>query len=64
MLNLVGEQADIVGLAIAEYLPWSVIKFAPRRRAPSRDVNDGADLRVLFVSLSLCDDVVLAQVLL
>jgi arginase len=28
ILNVVDAEADIVGLAIAEYLPWSVIEFA------------------------------------
>ena len=28
ILNAVAAEADIVGLAIAEYLPWSVIEFA------------------------------------
>ena len=28
ILNAVASEADIVGLAIAEYLPWSVIEFA------------------------------------
>jgi arginase len=28
ILNAVAAEADIAGLAIAEYLPWSVIEFA------------------------------------
>jgi hypothetical protein len=28
ILNAVASEADIVGLAIAEYLPWSVVEFA------------------------------------
>jgi len=27
-LNAVNAEADIVGLAIAEFLPWSMIEFA------------------------------------
>jgi arginase len=42
ILNAVAAEADIVGLALAEYLPWSVIEFAralntlPLLRSPQR----------------------------
>ena len=39
ILNAVAAEADIVGLAITEYLPWSVIEFASSEARESRSFS-------------------------